>query len=518
MGKVVLLCAFFVLMNSGSDAAAAQSAPAADPAKTCIEQFAAKEYGAAADSCLQAARMGDSEAEFRMGALTYGALTPSVKPDNAAFLEWIARASDHGISEARYIFGLAYDNGSPRNVQAAKYWYGLAAGQGHDQAKNKLAEVEKEIASTGVPAVLSRRGPITQDAPTSFQLRCDVKVNEGSFLHCHYGDILNFVADSIDNQSAPETVIAHIPGGQTEQDGKVIRFADMTFFYRATKTDVEPADYVNRWLQVSASQFSGFVKQSQRDLVWDGVPATSVRYTFRDSDGQKFHDEAIIAAIKGWAVMGVARIPLTEPRDNLVEVAEAMTAARMLEKTTFSEWFRRLALTGDAPLPVENTAHAPSVSAAAPSAAVPSAAVPSAAVQSLQLAKASLTVRIPSAVSAYKWTSTVNQNTDRIEGVDAAGRHIIVEVFKPGWMRDCGDVRKNWPNDLNLSPIPRPSYVPERAAAWWFVDKNGFLSGCTQNAASAYILHFDKAGQEMWAPMVTAVIEAIRDRDSSGGS
>lgn len=350
MPKKVLFCAFFVLSIPGFDAASAQTAPAVQsaansPAEICIEKFAAKDYAAASTFCLQAANLGDAEAEVRMGYLKTGELSPLIKGDDAEMLEWTARAADHGLSAARYVLGVVYDIGTPRNLPAARYWYALAAGQGHPEAKKNLAAIDKEIASKGASATLIRTGPVTQDAPKSFKLGCDVAVEEGSFLHCHYGDVLNFVADSVDEQNTPDTVIAHVAGGESNEDGKVIKFADMTFFYRATKTDIEPGEYVNRWLQTSASQFSGFVKNWQSDKVYDGVPVTVVRYVFRDADGKNYVDQAMIAPVKGWAVLGVVRFPLTEPRDKFTEVAEVMTALEILEKTTFPEWFRRLITT-----------------------------------------------------------------------------------------------------------------------------------------------------------------------------
>jgi len=61
-------------------------------------------------------------------------------------LALIQESADAGIAEAQYYLGLCYEQGAvvPKDIEEAKKWYRLAAGQSYPQAKFRLGKLMME--------------------------------------------------------------------------------------------------------------------------------------------------------------------------------------------------------------------------------------------------------------------------------------------------------------------------------------------------------------------------------------
>jgi TPR repeat protein len=67
-----------------------------------------------------------------------------VPEDDQQAVAWYRKAAEHGLPDAQYSLGLAYEagRGVPQDLTLAMAWFRKAAEQGHKEAKAKLDELE----------------------------------------------------------------------------------------------------------------------------------------------------------------------------------------------------------------------------------------------------------------------------------------------------------------------------------------------------------------------------------------
>jgi TPR repeat protein len=105
---------------------------------------------------LLAAKQGDATAQFALGmcyARGYGAAAPN--HDEAS--KWLQLAAQQGHANAQYTLGRMYEFRSDQDVDAAittdkgtaAEWYGRAAGQGHKEAKQRMATFDSSEEDSG---------------------------------------------------------------------------------------------------------------------------------------------------------------------------------------------------------------------------------------------------------------------------------------------------------------------------------------------------------------------------------
>ena len=85
------------------------------------------------------ANAGDSKASVRL----YFYYELVVQTDYANTTRWLVQAAEQGDVSAQYNLGLTYwADDCYKNIELAKYWFGLAADKGHLRAKERLREIE----------------------------------------------------------------------------------------------------------------------------------------------------------------------------------------------------------------------------------------------------------------------------------------------------------------------------------------------------------------------------------------
>jgi TPR repeat protein len=99
------------------------------------------------ESMIKSSRMGDSEAQYKLGAAySFGNGLPK---NDIKSVEWLTRAAQQGQNEAQFELGLHYLNGEGvdnSEVEAYKWW-SIAAEKGHIRAQASLDNLEKKISA-----------------------------------------------------------------------------------------------------------------------------------------------------------------------------------------------------------------------------------------------------------------------------------------------------------------------------------------------------------------------------------
>jgi len=106
------------------------------------EAYQAGQYSGALRLWQPLADAGDAEAELNIGFLYDAGQGVPADPTRAA--NWYRRSAEHGHAAAQYNLGMMYaaGRGVIRDTARARYWLELAAGQGLQEARTLLPEVD----------------------------------------------------------------------------------------------------------------------------------------------------------------------------------------------------------------------------------------------------------------------------------------------------------------------------------------------------------------------------------------
>ncbi len=87
-------------------------------------------------ACEQAAREGNTEAQYRLGQI-YKSGTSSTPADPRRAISWFDKAAEAGMAEAQYSLGMMYElgQGVVADEARAAHWYRQAAEQGNPDAQ-----------------------------------------------------------------------------------------------------------------------------------------------------------------------------------------------------------------------------------------------------------------------------------------------------------------------------------------------------------------------------------------------
>lgn len=83
-----------------------------------------------------------ADAQNNLGCCYYNGWGVPQSYEKAVY--WYTKAAEQGDVYAQYNLGLCYDNGLgvAKSVEQAKKWYAKAAEQGHENAKNRLSQIQ----------------------------------------------------------------------------------------------------------------------------------------------------------------------------------------------------------------------------------------------------------------------------------------------------------------------------------------------------------------------------------------
>jgi TPR repeat protein len=105
---------------------------------TAFAAYSNGDTAQAAERYRKLAQGGNPLAEFNYAMMLKRGEIPG---DNADWREWLRKSADHGVMNAAYLLGVAYENGEglPRSQTDATHWFQVAATKGHVQAQVSLA-------------------------------------------------------------------------------------------------------------------------------------------------------------------------------------------------------------------------------------------------------------------------------------------------------------------------------------------------------------------------------------------
>ena len=101
------------------------------------------DYQKASSLFTSAAEQEHPHAQYSL-AVMY-AFGQGLDKDYGQALQWFRKSATHDVAQAQFNLGVFYENGYglEKDIVTAKKWYALAANGGLDEAKSKLAELEK---------------------------------------------------------------------------------------------------------------------------------------------------------------------------------------------------------------------------------------------------------------------------------------------------------------------------------------------------------------------------------------
>jgi tetratricopeptide (TPR) repeat protein len=102
----------------------------------------------AAEWYQKAAEQGVADAQFNLGRLYYSGQGVSQSVEKA--VEWFQKAAEQGDATAQFNLGVIDEN--RQSFEKAAEWYRKAAEQGHEQAPERLTEVQKRLTEVQKPS------------------------------------------------------------------------------------------------------------------------------------------------------------------------------------------------------------------------------------------------------------------------------------------------------------------------------------------------------------------------------
>jgi hypothetical protein len=134
------------------ESAAATSTTEATGYETAVAAMRRRDYRAAYSACLEPAKTGDSRCQNIIGVLyVNGQFGTRSNSDLRIAADWFREAAKQNLASAQYNLGAMQERGiaMPRDLNAAKALYELAAAQGHANAKKALSRLGPNTAQTG---------------------------------------------------------------------------------------------------------------------------------------------------------------------------------------------------------------------------------------------------------------------------------------------------------------------------------------------------------------------------------
>lgn len=101
------------------------------------------DYQKASSLFISASEQDHPHAQYSL-AVMY-AFGQGLDKDYGQALQWFRKSASHDVAQAQFNLGVFYENGYglKQDIATAKKWYTLAASRGLDEAKSKLADLEK---------------------------------------------------------------------------------------------------------------------------------------------------------------------------------------------------------------------------------------------------------------------------------------------------------------------------------------------------------------------------------------
>lgn len=124
-----------------------QAAPGSNVYQAGLKRYQAKDYKGALGLFLQAAEIGNANAQYGLGYIYYRhrRFFPLIGASKhfAEILRWWTKAAEQGHTDAQYMVGIFHQIGwaTPFDETEARKWFQRAAANGHLRAKERLSKL-----------------------------------------------------------------------------------------------------------------------------------------------------------------------------------------------------------------------------------------------------------------------------------------------------------------------------------------------------------------------------------------